>query len=203
MNVKEYLDSIGSKYSRVFILYSSTAVTAPVFKCKSLATTGGRMDVVARTLTYAICDVRPCRQDTLFIAHLEGPPRPPRQLFFDGDLLEEPLSEGRVCRLLLSGLSEDKGGSLGFAELVGILMGKASVFTMHERGLDIGDVEWRAVAKKPLAFILGDHRGFPPYIEGFLLRRTQSISIGPTPYLASHVAAYVNEFIDRARLAWA
>lgn len=200
MSVKRFLDSIGSRYKRVFILYSTTAVTAPIFTCKTLATRGGRMDVVIRAAIYALCDATPCRKDTLYIAHLGGPPRPPRQLFLDKNCLGKSLGEKEVCRIILEKLSKSNS-YYSFLELIGELAERAEIITMHERGRDIVDVNWSTLIQRPLVFVVGDHRGFPPNEENYLLKHTLPLSIGSTPYLASHVVAYVNEVIDRvARL---
>lgn len=194
MNAKRYLDSIGSKYKRVFIIYSSTGATEPVFTEKTLATLGGRMDVVARTAFYALHDVKPCRPDTLFIAHLEGPPSPPRQVYIDcNSSAKMPVGErdmGRLLRILL----ETQESRSAFTGLVDLLRRKTAVYTLHESGEDIARVLKRP--SLPAAFILGDQKGFPRIYEDHLLRYTTPISIGPRPYLASHVAAFVNEWLD-------
>lgn len=190
------------KFSRVFVVFSNTAATAPVFTVSTLATLGGRMDVVARSLINALWDLESQRFNTLLVALLNGPPNPPLGLYawrvpaggkrsegFFGGLILEALSGKKVDGLLV-----EKGARL--VDVVSLLKGAGyPVYLLDENGLSYANVN----LEEPVAFVLGDHIGIPADLLRQVTRLVDGvISIGRTPYLTSHCIAFVHELLDRS-----
>lgn len=187
-------------FPRVFVLYSNTGVTAPIFSERSLATSGGRMDVVARCAIYALWDLgsKP-RRDTVFIAVLNGPPSPPLALYFYPAAVS--LSESAVGLEILKAMRGESSSvsveRAGILELVRRLKDTGyKIVLLIEDGEDIKNIRFSPSEK--YAFILGDHIGFPVDVLRELRRNADlEVSIGRTPYLASHCIAFVNDWLDR------
>ncbi|QOJ78189.1 hypothetical protein IG193_05250 [Infirmifilum lucidum] len=185
-------------YRRLFILFSNTGVTAPVFSEKTLATEGGRMDVVARGAMYAIWDTERPREDTAFIAVLNGPPNPPLTLVFRPTRISlSEVSIGAEILRALRGESKlinivrlDILSLLGIVKRLGFLL-----VLLIEGGEDIASFSMPLDGK--ITFILGDHIGFPvsllKSLEGVVDAR---LSLGRVSYLGSHCIAFVNEILD-------
>ncbi|UNQ72567.1 hypothetical protein [Infirmifilum sp. NZ] len=187
-----------SEYNRVFILYSNTAATAPTFTEETLTTEGGRMDVVARCAIYALWDLGVPRRDAAFIAVLNGPPNPPVTLFLRPANVE--LSEKALGSEILSALkgfsSTAETCRLDAAKLlVKVKEMGFKLALLIENGEDISRIP--DLCGRKTAFVVGDHLGFPDHF----LRSSEKlvdvkISLGKTPYLASHCIAYVNDVLD-------
>ncbi|MEZ0345050.1 MAG: hypothetical protein ABWK01_00635 [Infirmifilum sp.] len=185
-------------YSRVFILFSNTAATAPVFSEWTLTTEGGRMDVVARSALYALWDTKNApRRNTLFIAVLNGPPNPPVSIYippFPVELSETAIGleilktmKGLPAKILLE--------RAGLTDLIEKLQGRYRLTLLIENGVDIKNTD--ITPREKHAFIIGDHIGFPPDILKELRRTVDlQVSIGPLSYLASHCIAFINEWLD-------
>ncbi len=185
-------------YRRLFILFSNTGVTAPVFSEKTLATEGGRMDVVVRGAMYAIWDTGRPREDTAFIAVLNGPPAPPLTLVFRP--AHVPLSEAFIGAEILRALKGDSTlidvvrldmlSLLGIVKRLGFLL-----VLLIEDGEDIA--KFSIPSNSKIAFILGDHIGFPaPLLESLKRVVDARLSLGRVSYLGNHCIAFVNEVLD-------
>jgi tRNA (pseudouridine54-N1)-methyltransferase len=191
-----------SSYKRVFVLHSNTGVTAPVFTEETLATQGGRMDVVARAYISALWDMTPPRSDTLFVAVLHGPPNPPAALYIGSScgFTRRP-GEKDVAAIILRALRGEEGCAAlrrqGTLEVVQALRSKDfRVYLLSEDGENLENLRLSSLR---LAFVLGDHIGFPRKLLARLRSECDStLSLGRRPYLASHCIAYVHEVLDRA-----
>jgi len=199
----EFLDLL-APYRRVFLIKASTAATAPTFTAVSLASQGGRMDLVVRAVISAIATPEGPRRDTAIVSVLEGPPKPPLALVALGSEIRElPLSEGELGRViieLLSGKSVRGFATLrvSFQALVARIVeavGKDCVVYLHELGVP---AERDPGFRSAKFFILGDHLGLDRRTEDFLdglgIRR---INLGPLSYLTSHCITVVHELLDR------
>ncbi|MEM0093008.1 MAG: hypothetical protein QW753_01405 [Thermofilum sp.] len=186
---------------RVFVLHSNTGVTAPTFTEASLATEGGRMDVVARSLISALYDTGRPRRDTLFIAVLHGPPTPPLAIYLRPWLqAERKPSEREAGAHLLRVL---KGAKAHASEvkreetIEAVRSLKKLGYRIHlmlERGDDIRGVR----LEEGNVFVLGDHIGFPEEVQEELESECDEvISLGKVSYLASHCILYLHEILDR------
>lgn len=185
---------------RVFVLHSNTAVTAPVFSPRTLATAGQRMDVVARAAMYALWDTGAPRSDTLFIAVLNGPPNNPLALYFSPFPIS-PSEERIGAEILkaLSGAHEHIIMEQASTEAVVTKVKKSGfrVVLLIENGREINSVNFSASEK--YAFVVGDQIGFP----ASLLRKLRDladfeVSLGPRSYLAEHCIAFIHEVLDAA-----
>ncbi|MGC9107604.1 MAG: hypothetical protein ACP5IE_05375 [Infirmifilum sp.] len=193
----------GKLPKRVFVLFSSTGVTAPSFSEKDYTTAGGRMDVVARSAIYALWDLKDTiREDSYFIAVLNGPPDPPLTLLF------EPFpvvpSETTIIKEILRGMQglsrAVKAQRAGIFEVVQWLRRNGyKVVLLVEDGVDISKITISPGEK--YAFILGDQIGFPADVVRELRRKAHfTVSLGTTSYLASHCIAFVNEWLDSLKI---
>jgi len=189
-------------YRRVFVLHSNTGVTAPVFTEETLATRGGRMDVVARAFISALWDTTSPRRDTLFIAVLHGPPHPPVALYMDSSctFARRP-GERDVAATILSALRGEESCAAtrkqGTLEVIRAL--RSEGFRAHLLVEDGEDLKRARLSSSRMVFVLGDHIGFPQELLAKLrLECDIAISLGKRPYLASHCIAYVHEVLDRA-----
>jgi len=191
-----------ASYRRVFVLHSNTGATAPVFTEETLATYGGRMDVIARVFISAIWDTTSPRRDTLFVAVLHGPPNPPAALYIDSScrFVRRP-GERDVAAVILRALRGEEGCvaliKQGTLEAVRAL--KSEGFQVHLLVEDGEDLENFRLHASRLAFVLGDHIGFPKDLLTKLKSECDSaLSLGRKSYLASHCIAYIHEVLDRA-----
>ncbi len=187
--------------ARAFVVKASQAYVSCTMEPRALAPYG-RLDVVARAAIAALSTRRGLRRDTRFYAVLEGCRPGPLTLELDGGSMDRVLlSEGdfgELVRDLACGVAI-RGAALyegGFRELVNRLVrewGRERVFYMHERGVDVSEVEIRP----PAAFILGDHMGLEPAAEGWLRSLgTAWVSVGATAYFTEHVITFIHALLD-------
>ncbi len=73
---------------RTFVLWARKAKTTANFSLDDLPGSG-RMDLVCRCISNALCTADHLRQDTTIYVILEGPPQPPLTLLFDGALIQQ------------------------------------------------------------------------------------------------------------------
>ena len=170
---------IPSENHIVFILKASQAVTAPIFTSKSLASLGGRMDLVARAIIAAIAKKSGIRKNILFISIFEGPPNPPITFIIDSNKFHKTvISEKNVANIILTTL-RNKSSSVAYID----------IRTLPRKYID-----------QIRVFIIGDHRGIDKENEKWLEKKGLSkICLGPISYLASHVITIVLEEKTRAK----
>jgi tRNA (pseudouridine54-N1)-methyltransferase len=184
---------------RTFILKSSEGRTAPDFSIKSLAGSGGRMDLVARCVIAAFATPRGIRKDAVLSIVLEGPPNPPITITIDGRELNRMfISEVEAAGALRDALSgrPPKGVRVerkGFERLIRE-MPRESLYYLHENGEEIGRVK---IGKDPI-FVLGDQKGIDERGERVLDEAgARRVSLGPISYLASHCIVIINNELDQ------
>ncbi|RLE61028.1 MAG: hypothetical protein DRJ35_01610 [Thermoprotei archaeon] len=202
------LDLFSSGFKRIFILYSNTGVTAPTFSPRSLATLGGRMDVVSRAAIGAFLDLKNrIREDVVFIAVLMGPPDPPRIIYIDPSDMSKVknLSEEEMGNIILEQLRktptvEEKQDIIDLVDM--LYKNGFKVYLLIEDGTDIEHyIKSGHLSQKKLAFIIGDHIGFPNDLVKQLTRKSYPVSLGKKSYLASHCVIFLNEILDNVSLS--
>ena len=183
-------------FMRAFILKASEGRTAPDFSLKSLASSPGRMDLLARCIIATFNTPHGVRKDTFLEIVLEGMPNPPVSMTIDGNSLERiPSGEVEAATMIYETLSgrDISGISVrrrNFQESVRKYLSEGfKLFYLHEAGKDSRGVKYPDKS----AFILGDHKGLYPASERFLdTVGAERISLGPFSYLASHCITVVN-----------
>jgi len=187
---------------RTFILYSRKARTDNRFKIEKLIE-AGRMDLVCRCITAALWLSHKARDDTRFFIILNGPPKPPVTICFEGPKLlkvyvDEKTNARWIKKLLSIKFGKDwkevngaKISRKSFQEVVKELEG--SVYVLHEKGTPIQDFK---LEENPI-FILGDQVGLPEKEERFALRYGEKISLGKKVYLASSCISIINWVCDK------
>jgi tRNA (pseudouridine54-N1)-methyltransferase len=151
------------------------------------------------------------RDDTVFIALLEGKPYPPIQLKLDGKKLDTlPHSEIGVACLLKKVLEERlnvdeeyapsswRGAYLYKKSYVDVLDSEFlpnQLYYLHEKGEDIREVKIDLNGDN--VFVLGSDKGLSVEDEEPLNRLgAKRISVGPLSYLSSQVITLVQHELD-------
>jgi tRNA (pseudouridine54-N1)-methyltransferase len=185
------------------VLKASEGRTAPDFSLKSLASSPGRMDLVARCIIASLYTKKGPRRDTTLVVVLEGDPNPPLSLIFDGSLMENiPSSEVKAAQIVYDALS---GTSIAgvrlerktFERVVSDYKSNGyRLFYLHEEGQDSRQVQFGAKT----AHILGDQKGIDSKSEQLLDgMKIERVSLGPYPYLASHCITIINNELDAGK----
>ena len=182
---------------RAFILKASEGRTAPDFSLKSLAGTGGRMDLICRCIVAALHTAGGVNREAKIAVVLEGPPDPPLTITFDGSMMEKaPAGEVTAAELIMWAIAR-KEGIMGisaerkdFERIVSEYRDAGfDLYYLHEEGEDSLKMSFW---EKP-AFILGDQKGLDPKSERFLDQmKAKRVSLGPHSYLASHCITLVS-----------
>lgn len=188
---------------RTFILHALKARTDGNFNLEDLPSSGGRMDLVARCISSALFISHAIRQDTEIIAVLNGPPKSPIAIRFDGSIVRKIAPDERSVAIWLKKiLTEGKLTNGIVAEKKSLQQivkenAKRPIYVLHEKGKPIEEVK---IEKDPI-FIFGDHIGLPPKDEKFVMRYAkEKISLGNTPYLASSVVSVLHWYCDQNRI---
>jgi Uncharacterized conserved protein len=193
---------------REFILFARKALTKP-FDLNDLVN-ANRMDLVARTISNALFYSHGIRKDTIIYASLNGPPRPPVFVKFDGSkiygLLHDEKSIAKIINECLRKAKSEKEievtngvfvSRLSFEEFIKSNYKEKVIYYLHENGEDIRKIE---ISDNNL-FILGDHIGLPKKLEKFLIRLgAKKVSLGPISYLSSQCVTIVHNELDRRKI---
>ncbi|WP_297073013.1 tRNA (pseudouridine(54)-N(1))-methyltransferase TrmY [Thermococcus sp.] len=195
---------------RTFIIKANRARTKPDFKLSDLPGTSGRIDVLCRFLNSAFLLSHGFRKNVRVWLLLYGPPNPPKAIRFEGPELKVRLNpdERSTAKLIMKALKvgeslREPGKELEvypglyvsnrtFEDVVRLTLKNSALYYLHEEGKPIERVPFR----KNVAFVLGDHEGLGREDEAFLEGIAEKVSVGKRSYLASHVVAYVNIFLD-------
>jgi len=185
--------------TRTFILYSH-ATTNPSFELDTLFE-AGRMDLVCRCVLAALWLSKHVRNDTQLLVSLNGGPKPPVAIRFDGaKLVGINPSERNVAFVIKKCLYKvrDKewhaimdGVSVSKRSFQDLIKEAKNIFVLDARGEGIEKVKFNSPT-----FILGDHVGLPNNEVAFALRKGKKVSLGSQIYLASAVISVVNWILD-------
>lgn len=195
---------------RTFIIKANDAHTRADFKLSDLPGTSGRIDVLCRFLNSAFLLSHGFRKNVRvwFLPH--GPPNPPKAIRFEGPKLrvrpnpDERSTAKLIMKALKTGENLRKPGkeveiypglyvsNRTFEDVVRLTLKNSTLYYLHEEGRPVTNVS----SPSNVAFILGDHKGLSREDEVFLDGIAERVSVGRKSYLASHVVAYVNIFLD-------
>ncbi|RLE81150.1 MAG: hypothetical protein DRJ52_04815 [Thermoprotei archaeon] len=190
----------------IYLVESSRGVTAPIFNINNPASTGGRIDVIFRSLMAAMPNDLEKRKLINFYVVLSGPPSPPLLVKFIGKEFKEQLtSEVSVGRLFLRILKKEEvngvySKKINFSRLLRTLINENYyMILLDEKGVDILSIKRQILRKFPkIVFVLGDHDGLSPEAFRELNKmRVLKVSIGPRVYLTSHCIAYMNFVLSK------
>ncbi|MEM0481112.1 MAG: tRNA (pseudouridine(54)-N(1))-methyltransferase TrmY [Candidatus Aenigmatarchaeota archaeon] len=191
---------------RVFVLRSLKGLTRE-FEIDEIRKS--RMDIVANCALNALMMSNQIRKDTKFIACLDGPPKPPATIIFDGNELKEVYpSEIGFLEVISKALKilkhlkflECKEAHYGvyicrkaWEHVVKELAENFQLIYLDPEGKNWDEVEF----KENVAFFLGDHIGLPKKSIKFLERfKVEKVSIGKITYFASQAITIVNYLLD-------
>ncbi|AMQ18017.1 tRNA (pseudouridine(54)-N(1))-methyltransferase TrmY [Thermococcus peptonophilus] len=195
---------------RTFILKANTAITSPDFSLKDLPGTGGRIDLLCRFLNSAFLLSHGIRKDVRVFITLYGKPNPPKTIHFEGPKLKVRLNpdERSTSLILKKALEVGKDlreptkevevfpgvyvSNMTFEDVVRRSMKDSTLYYLVEDGRPITEIEF---PQNP-AFVLGDHLGLGKEDERFLEGIAEKVRVGRRSYLASHVVAFVNIWLD-------
>lgn len=187
---------------RIFVLYARKARTDSNFKLDDLINVG-RMDLVARCISSALWLSHNVREDARIFVVLNGPPKPPVTICFQGSKLAKVYVDERTNANWIKNILTMKFGKewlelegtkvsrKSFQEVLTELSGKN--YVLHEKGEFIENVK---IEKNPI-FLLGDQIGLPDKEEKFALRNGEKISLGKNVYLASSCISIINWVCDK------
>lgn len=193
---------------REFILLALKAVTSPDFDIGRLPE-AGRLDLVCRTVSNALCISNGIRRDTIVHVVMTGPSDPPKIVSFHGETLKgfEP-DERAIAQLIKNALkaslglkiNEEKDVSPGIKvakkafETLAKEKSKTQMVYLQPDGEDIRSFNF----EKDATFIFGDYIGLPKNTAKLLARLgAKNVTLGPTTLFASHCAVIVHNEIDR------
>ncbi len=192
-----------------FLLYSRKGVTSSDFNIKDLPGSGGRMDLICRSIISALWLSNEMRKDTRINICLNGPPDPPLSLRFDGAKLKKVSPDERNVATWLkkslkyNDLADDSwmethdGIYISKLDFEGVLekINKDRLYLLQKEGRDIREVKIQDDSN----FILGDNIGLPENIVKKCEKlEAKKISLGPRNYFSSHSITLVHNEIDRA-----
>lgn len=195
---------------RTFIIKANKAKTSPDFKLSDLPGTSGRIDVLCRFLNSAFLLSHGLRKNVRVWLLLYGPPNPPKAIRFEGPQLKVRLNpdERSTAKLIMKALKAGEGlkepgkevevypglyvSNRTFEDVIRLTLKNSTLYYLHKEGKPIE----KASFGSNVAFVLGDHEGLSREDETFLAGIAEKVSVGKKSYLASHVVAYVNIFLD-------
>ena len=195
---------------RTFIIKANDAHTRADFKLNDLPGTSGRIDLLCRVLNSAFLLSHGFRKNVRVWLLLYGPPSPPKAIRFEGSKLKVRLNpdERSTAKLIMKALKagedlKEPGKEIEvyhglyvsnrtFEDVIRLTVKNSALYYLHEEGKPIDNVRF----EKNVAFVLGDHKGLSGEDEAFLDGIAERVSVGRKSYLASHVVAYVNIFLD-------
>lgn len=186
--------------TRTFILYSH-ANTNPHIDFERLYE-AGRLDLVCRCVLSALWLSKHVRTDTQLLISMNGGPKPPVAIRFDGaKLVGINPSERNVAEVIKKCLFQvrDKewmaiheGVSVSKKSFQELIKDAKNIFVLDARGTNIKKMNFASPT-----FVLGDHAGLPANEVSFALRKGEKVSIGNQIYLASSVISVVNWVLDK------
>ena len=196
---------------RTFIVKANKAHTSADFSLKDLPGTSGRIDLLCRVLNSAFLLSHGFRKNVRVWLSLYGPPNPPKAIRFEGQEIRPKTlnpDELSTAKLIIKALRAGEDlrepskelmvlpgiyvSNMTFEDIVRKTLRSSSLYYLHEEGTPIEKVSF----SQNVAFVLGDHEGLRKEDEAFLRGIAKKVSVGRKSYLASHVVAYVNIFLD-------
>jgi tRNA (pseudouridine54-N1)-methyltransferase len=193
---------------RRFVVIGQRARAEPSFLLSDIPSTSGRLDVLLRCLRAGLLVSHGVRRDTIVYLCLLGDPERPRIVRFDGPAAKymrpDERSLATVVRKALS-TAADGGNFTRVREGIAIADGGLSRLWAELEGshcvlLEEGAPDLRecALPGEDLAFVIGDHLGWPEGArEALLAKGAQTASVGPISLHAEDVVTLVANELDR------
>jgi tRNA pseudouridine-54 N-methylase len=189
---------------RRFVVYSSSASTAPVIRDLKAA---GRIDVLLHSIVSALFASNDFRDDAEIHLVMMGPPNSPRHIMIRYDE-NNTISKKDLKRLIEIALRRCKPGErrevhpgvfvddYSIEMLVSEFeeMGVKDIFVLDGYGGHIKEIGDEGL--KNGVFILGDHEGFDKHVKKFLKKNVQRLSLGPKVYFTSQAITIINYELD-------
>ncbi len=195
---------------RRFVLLGQRALASPDFLLDDLAGTSGRLDVLLRALRASLMVSHGLRKDTVVYLVLNGGPRAPRTVRFEGAraqfLRPEERSLATLMKKVLAAAPEaphftevKPGISVvdgGLAAALADLTGEAP-YVLEEGSADVRGV---SIDATNAVFFVGDHMGFEASERAAIAGLgAVPVSVGPVSvHVEDAVAVVVNELDRRA-----
>ncbi len=197
---------------RAFVIVGHRAVTAPTFTLKDLPGSGGRLDILLRSLNASLFLSHSIRRDVRTYLVLLGPPNAPRTIRFDGASLQHANPDERSLAILVEKAlktlvtghywqTSTPGVAIsarGLEDLDDELKGLTPTL-LEEGGADAFTHPWPS----DVAVYVGDHEGFTEselaHIEK--VREAPRVSVGPRALHADHAITIAQNALDRAAAA--
>ena len=194
--------------TRRFVIVGRTAVASPDFLLQDLPSTGGRLDVLVRSIRAALLVSHGVRRDTVLYLVLLGGPLAPRSLRFDGATAEYLRPDERSLAVLVQkslavpqespafvrvrpGIASARGG---LASVIADL-GAMTPFVLDERAEDVREVGLDA---EDAAYFLGDHLGLDDAALAALAAiGARPIGVGPRSLHTDDAIAVLANELDR------
>lgn len=201
------------------IYFSGKARTSGNFDVNNLMK-AGRMDIAIHAIINSFFISRKVREDVKVHLVFYGMPDPPKHI--EITLKQErgiektdekeklDISKKDVASLIKKILYKYKSGEKREV-LPGCFIEKKSlpkvieglndegvdIFILDEKGKDIREIK---IESKDVAFVLGDHDGFPQKELKRLKKEYDTITVGPKTYFASQVITIVQNELDRREI---
>lgn len=188
-------------HMRKYVIYSSTASTAPIIKDLKAA---GRIDILLHSIISALFSSNNFRDDVELHLILMGPPNAPRHITLKYDK-ENTISKKNLKKLIEMCLRKCKPGKT-IEVHPGVFVdnktieklvqeeNKNNVFILDSVGDHIKNTSPDKL--KEGVFILGDHEGFEKNTKKFLKKNVNRLSLGPEIYFTSQAITIINYELD-------
>ena len=190
-----------------FTVIGHTACTDASFPLQDLPGTGGRMDLLCRTVASSLFLSHGIRKDIICDIILLGPPHPGRIIRFDGSAMRNLSPDERnIASHIKKALSIPSGkifreAGPGLYTRKGTLedqLAEKQYAVLDESGTDIRKIGFEDM---PDAFLLSDNRNFSDD-EMNCIRGLPKYSLGPEIVHADHAIVLILNEIDRRRSGW-
>ncbi len=190
---------------RSFVVYSSTASTAPVIRDLKGA---GRIDILLHSIISALFASNTFREDVELHLFLMGPPNAPRHIcvrYSEGNTI----SKKDLKKLIEMCLRKCRPGMTREVH-PGVFVDDTTIekfiqenqnyefYVLDANGTHIKEYlgsEKLGSLGRP-CFILGDHDGFDKQTRKFLKKNTHRTSLGPQVYFTSQAITIINYELD-------
>ena len=186
--------------TRTFILYSH-GTTSPTFDLSRLYESG-RLDLVCRCVLATLWLSSRVRKDSQILISLNGGPKPPVAIRFDGAKIvginpsERDIAEAiRRCLYKVKDANWtaiQDGVSVSRKSFQDLIKEARNVFVLDAKGEQIEKLNLESPT-----LVLGDNLGIPTNEMKFALRKGKKVSLGNQIYLASAVISVVNWVLDK------
>lgn len=205
---------------RHIVYFSGRAQTSGNFRTDELMK-AGRMDIAIHAIINSFFISRKVREDVKVHLVFYGMPDPPKHI--EITLKQEQgiektdekekldISKKDVASLIKKILYKYKSGEKKevfpgcFIEKKSLIQvieeldeSGADVYILDEKGKDIREI--KIDEKKDVAFVLGDHDGFPDKELKRLKKEYDTVTVGPMTYFASQVITLINNELDRREI---